>query len=100
MRFKVYPLRVRGRRLPWREVINGPSFIGDLRTYQIQVSGEWNMVATLASSDPVARSQLPDLFEPVQTGFATLAFRLRGFERVDAPGGAYSVVQEWHCELP
>jgi hypothetical protein len=31
-------------------------------------------------------------------GFAPLAFRLRGFERVDSSDGGYAVVQEWHIE--
>jgi len=31
-------------------------------------------------------------------GFAPIAFRLRGFERMEEPGGARSVVQEWHVE--
>ena len=31
MRFAVRPLRYRGRILPWREVINRPALVGDLR---------------------------------------------------------------------
>jgi hypothetical protein len=33
-------------------------------------------------------------------GFAPLAFQIRGFERHEGPDGPYSVIQEWHCELP
>jgi hypothetical protein len=64
MRFKVFLLRHRGRRLSWREVHNGPSFVGHL------------------------------------LAFAPIAFRLRGFERLERASGAFAVVQEWHCELP
>jgi hypothetical protein len=45
-------------------------------------------------------AQIPDLYEPVLLGFATLAFRVRGYERVERGGEAIGVVQEWHCELP
>jgi len=42
----------------------------------------------------------PVLYEPVLLGFAPVAFRLRGFERVEGLGGGFSVVQEWHVEEP
>jgi hypothetical protein len=100
MHFKVRPLRIRGRRLPWREVQNGPVFEGDLRTYEMQHGGHWVKAATLALRDPAACSLLPDLYEPVLVGIAPLALQLRGIERHDGPDGRYSVVQEWHCELP
>lgn len=40
----------------------------------------------------------PPLYEPVLLGFAPIAFRLRGFERVGRGNDAYTVVQEWHVE--
>jgi hypothetical protein len=40
------------------------------------------------------------LYQPVLLGFSTLAFRLRGFERVERGASVFGVVQEWHCELP
>jgi hypothetical protein len=40
----------------------------------------------------------PPLYEPVLLGFAPLAFRVRGFERVDTEQGGLGVVQEWHVE--
>jgi hypothetical protein len=33
MHFRVYPMRQRGRRLPWREIENGPSYVGALISY-------------------------------------------------------------------
>ena len=93
-------LRQRGRRLPWREVINGPHYVGELVTHAVDVAGERYQVATLRPADPVAQSPIPELYEPVLLGFAPLAFRLRGFERAEGPGGWLAVVQEWHCELP
>lgn len=45
-------------------------------------------------------SPVPELYEPVLIGFAPLAFRLRGFERVEAKDGHFSVVQKCHGEMP
>jgi hypothetical protein len=45
-------------------------------------------------------SPIPALYQPVLLGFSTLAFRLRGFERVARGASVFGVVQEWHCELP
>lgn len=100
MRFRVYLLRKRGRRLPVREALNGPSYVGDLLTRSIEVSGERYQVATLRPPDPVAEPPIPDLYEPVLLVFAPLAFRLRGFERAQGSEGLIAVVQEWHCERP
>lgn len=100
MKFKVFLLRRQGRRLPWREVQNGPCHVGELITHCVDVKGERYQVATLRPADPMAEPPIPELYEPVLLGFSTLAFRLRGFERAEAPGGAVGVVQEWHCEPP
>ena len=35
MRFAVRPLRYRGRILPWREVVNRPALVGDLRIEEV-----------------------------------------------------------------
>lgn len=99
MRFKVYLMRRRGRRLPWREVINAPAYVGDLKTHNVDHGGERFLVATLHDAGaPIDGELVPDLYEPVLVGFATLAFRLRGFERVGQGDDAHGVVQEWHCE--
>jgi hypothetical protein len=100
VRFKVYLLRRRGRRVRWRDVRNGPSSVGELVMYSIDAGGQRYKVITLRPEDPVAAAPMPELYEPVLLGFAPLAFRLRGFERLQGPEGAYSVVQEWHCETP
>lgn len=100
MRFIVRPLRVRGRRLAWQAVQNGPCFVGDLITYEMPWGSGRVTVATLAGRDPMASKQLPELYEPVLVGIATLAFQLRGFERHEGIDGPFSVAQEWHCEAP
>ena len=97
MRFRVYLLRHHGRRLAWREVCNGRSAVGELVTSIRLVGDTRYLVASLMPvEEPVSGPLLPDLYEPVLTGVAPLALRLRGIERWD---GA-AVVQEWHCEPP
>lgn len=91
-------LRRRGRRLPWRGVKNGPTYIGRLVTHLEQHNGEQYSMLQLESIDPMSADRPPALYEAVLLGFAPLAFRLRGFERVEGPDGGYSVVQEWHVE--
>ena len=99
MHFKVLPLRRKGRRLPWREVQNGPSYSGDLITHSLEVNGEWFMVATLRNPvSPATDALLPELHQPVLVWVTPLALRLRGIERCEDEEGAFSVVQEWHCE--
>ena len=101
MRFKVLPLRHCGRKLSWREVMNGPSYAGDLITFVREVKGELIVAATLSNSDaPGTESQLPELYQPVLVWITPLAMRLRGYERCENEQGVFSAVQEWHCEVP
>jgi hypothetical protein len=86
--------------LPWREVHNGQSYVGELMLHGVEVKDERYQALALRAADPVVSSPIPELYEPVLVAFSTLAFRLRGFERVESPQGAFSVVQEWHCERP
>jgi hypothetical protein len=100
MRFQVYLLRYRGRRLAWRNVMNGPKYIGDLVTHHVTMGEERFNVLTLRPDDPAVPSPVPPLYEAVLLGFSPLALRLRGFERVERGTAIYGVIQEWHCELP
>jgi hypothetical protein len=100
MRFKVYLLRYRGRRLAWRDVVNGPKHVGDLVSHQVTMGEELFNVITLQPDDPAVASPIPDLFEADLLGIFPLAFRLRGFERIERGTSIYGVVQEWHCEMP
>ena len=96
MRCRVYLLRRRGRRLPWREVSNGASFEGDLSTHYLSLEHARYFVATLiAAGDALRRPLLPVLYEPVLTGIGHGRLLLRGFERIDES----AVVQEWRCEV-
>jgi hypothetical protein len=100
MRFKVYLLREDGRRRAWRAVKNGKTYVGALATHLQLHSGEQDRVLRLLPTDPVSQDLPPELYEPVLLGFAPLAFRVRGFERVQGSNGRHAVVQEWHCEEP
>ena len=100
MRFKIYLLRRRGRRLSWREAQNGPTYVGTLVTHTQEHGRERYNVTEVQPDDPMSTDRPPPLYEAVLLGFAPIAFRLRGFERVEGPDGGYSVVQEWHVEEP
>lgn len=80
MRLLVRPLRIRGRRLPWRNVQNGPAYEGDLVvTYEAMGKNGRTVAATLAGRDPTSAKPLPDVYEPVLVSVAPSALRLRGF---------------------
>src|SRR6267142_1382813 len=68
MRFRVYPLRYRGRRLAWREVINGPTYVADLHTHEVKAGEERCTVATLLPDDPASELRLPLPYEPLLAG--------------------------------
>ena len=99
MIFKVYLMRRGGRRLSSREIVNGPVYVGDIRTATGQCKEFSYEMAELIAIGGVSEQLLPPLYEPVLTGMAPLAMVLRGFERLKEPEGYYSVVQEWHCEM-
>ena len=81
--------------------MNGPSYLGDLITFIREVNGELIVVATLTNAEsPVTQSLLPELYQPGLVWVTPLALRLRGYERCESREGAFSVVQEWHCEMP
>ena len=98
MRCRVFPLRRRGRRLPWREVCNSPSFEGELSAHYLNLKDARYFVATLvAPGDALCKPILPELYEPVLTSMGNGLLVLRGFERLNEDAGA--VVQEWRCEV-
>ena len=96
MRCRVYPLRRRGRRLAWREVVNAPSFEGDLSTHYLSLRDAHYLVAKLvAPGDALCKPLLPELYEPVLTNLGNGVLVLRGFER----DREAAMVQEWRCEV-
>ena len=96
MRCRVFPLRRNGRRLPWREIDNGPSFEDDLGTYYLTLRSERHFVAQLLGRGDAFRNPLmPELYEPVLTSLGNGVLVLRGFERE----GEAATVQEWRCEV-
>ena len=87
MRFAIHPLRVRGRVTPWREVVNQPAQVGELRIEEIldEERRRYMRTATLTPTDSlgVARPILPALLDVRIVGMSPLAFTLTGFERID-----------------
>ena len=79
MRCHVYPLRRRGRRLPWREASNALSFEGDVSTYYLSLPSGRYFVATLgAPGNALCKPLLPELYEPVLTNIGNGVLVLRG----------------------
>jgi hypothetical protein len=96
MRCRVYLLRRRGRRLPWREVANAPSFEGLLSTHYLSLPGARYFVTKLVAPEcALCKPLLPDLYEPVLTNLGNGVLVLRGFERE----GEAATVQEWRCQI-
>jgi hypothetical protein len=94
VRFAVRPLRYRGRILPWREVINRPPLVGDLRIEEcrdeelkrsLRIALLWDERSVLPS-----RSR-PMLLDVHIIGMSPQVFTLSGFERID--GAEY--MQSW-----
>ena len=58
MRFKVYLLRRRGRRLSWREAQNGPAYIGRLVTHTEEHGGDRYSVTSVQPDDPIKADEM------------------------------------------
>jgi hypothetical protein len=100
MHCRVYLLRRRGRRLPWREVQNRPVFEGELRTHYLSLDNARYFVASLLRpGDALCKPILPELWEPILINTGNGVLVLRGFERVGEAQNAVAVVQEWRCEV-
>src|SRR5262245_48404849 len=68
VRCRVFALRRDGRRLPWREVFNAPSFEGELSTHYLSLpSGRYFVAKLIAPGDALCKPLLPELYEPVLT---------------------------------
>jgi len=94
VRFAVRLLRHRGRVLPWREVVNRPPLVGDLRIEEIRDEELRRYLRTALLSDDFSvrpAADRPCLFDVHIVGMSPQAFSLTGFERVD--GAEYA--QSW-----
>ena len=93
-------MRRGGRRLSWRDILNGTGYVGNLMMCRSIHGSQVFEQAELTSQGGITKVLLPILYEPVLIGIAPLAMQLRGFERMREPEGFYSVIQEWHCVSP
>jgi hypothetical protein len=100
MRFAVRFLRHRGRVLPWREVINRPPRVGDVRIEETRDEALRRYVRTAKlypdDAPVVALKGLPELFDVRVVAMSQQAFTLSGIERRD--GADYA--QSWLVSLP
>ncbi len=91
-------MRKKGRCLQWRDIKNGPAYVGDLRSHVLRLGDDsFNVITLFSGNKALAEHILPDLFEPVLVGFSTLAIQIRGYERISGKDGYHAVIQEWHC---
>jgi len=90
-------MRVRGRRLSWRDISNAPHFVGSLHSHREELDRfPIHVMSLLDPADPGGKPLVPDLFDPVMTGFSTNAFGFRGFELLNGHDGP-AIIQEWYC---
>lgn len=99
MKFRVIRLRERGRRRdhPFR---NTPGHVGDVEIFATIYGEAAYSIAALIGNRAVNENLIPPLYEPVVVSMSALAMMIRGYERIEEPGGHRSVVQEWHCSAP
>jgi hypothetical protein len=93
MRFAVRLLRCRGRLLSWREVVNQPALVGDLRVEELRDRELHRYVRTaqLFRELEVLYRDRPTLYDVHIVAMSPQAFTLAGFENVD--GAQYA--QSW-----
>ena len=94
MRFAVRFLRYRGRILPWREVMNRPALVGDLRV-EARMDEELRRYVKLARLvdlfSVVSHAPERELLDVTLVAMSPQAFTLTGFEREN--GAEYA--QSW-----
>lgn len=94
MRFAVRLLRYRGRTLPWREVVNRPALVGDLRIEETRDDELHRYVRTATlwrELEILHRDDRPTLLDVRIVAMSPHAFTLAGSERID--GAEYA--QSW-----
>ena len=94
MRFAVRFLRYRGRIVPYREVVNRPALVGELRIEECHDEELHRYVRTATlhhGSASTYRADVPRLYDVRLMAMSPLAFTLTGLERID--GAEYA--QSW-----
>jgi hypothetical protein len=94
MRFAVRFLRYRGRIVPYREVVNKPAFVGELRIEECHDDELHRYVRTATlhhESVSTYRADAPRLYDVRLMAMSPQAFTLTGLERID--GAEYA--QSW-----
>jgi hypothetical protein len=97
--FAIRFLRHRGRVLPWRDVMNQPARIGDLRIEEC-LDAELRRYVRAARlfdiNSAIYSDKLPELLDVRLMAMSPQAFTLTGFERVAGVEFAQSwLIAEW-----
>ena len=98
MRFAVRFLRYRGRIVPYREVVNRPALVGELRIEECHDDELHRYARTAAlhhESTSTYRADAHRLYDVRLMTMSPLAFTLTGLERID--GAEYA--QSWLVNL-
>jgi hypothetical protein len=93
MRFAVRFLRYRGRIVPFREVVNRPALVGELRIEECHDDELHRYVRTATLHHESAssyRADVPRLYDVRLMAMSPLAFTLTGLERIDGAEFAQS----------
>lgn len=99
MKWRVKLMRKAGRRIPWKILINEPGQIGTIGTHWCTYGGQVPYsVAVLRASDRPIEEGI-ELLEPQLVMMGEQALILRGYERLQGNDGAFTVLQEWRCEV-
>ena len=94
MRFAVRFLRYRGRIVPYREVVNRPALVGELRIEECRDDELHRYVRTATlhhEPTSIYSANAPRLYDVRLMAMSPLAFTLTGVERLD--GAEYA--QSW-----
>ena len=94
MRFAVRFLRFKGRVIPWRDVVNRPPKVGDIRIEEIRDDELRRYVRTARlfpdDGSVVLNTAVPALQDVRIIGMSQQALTLAGLERVDGAEFAHS----------
>ena len=98
MKWRVRLMRKAGRRIPWQILVNEPGLIGTIRTHSCNYGSQGPYpVAVLRGESPMSAGI--ELIEPQLLMLGDQALLLRGYERLKDDEGAFTVLQEWRCEI-
>ena len=92
MRWRIFLLRVRGKKRTWPEAANDFPLIGDVSMYYMGRKANYKVAKLVCDRGEFL------LYQPEIVSFMSDRIRLRGFEHLIDGEETYTVLQEWLCE--